>query len=281
MSIPKPVIVIVLLALLAGVFVAVAYTLEHREIPVPATTTYRNEAYGIEFKYPAGYLLTEGEHGDAHRGHYAIMLTREEDAQVPENGEGPTGITIDIYQNNIDQQSLLSWLTGTNASNYKLSGGTYEEANVDGEDAFTYHWSGLYEADSTIFRHNGNIFSVTVTYLTSEDANRTVYGEVVSSIDLLDTAPLEEQVAVTTVQGMWAELADYPSDNLPPRRIQTERETDGWYVAFLTEGSGVQGILDAHCYFISDAKEVMKIGDFRAGDVAPPKSLDLSLCQPA
>lgn len=158
-------------------------------VVTPQTTQtmkhYENATYGIAFDYPLGYVLDEGERGDGHRGHYGIVLIREEDSAPRINGEGPTAVSIDLYQNNLDNQTLLGWLTGSNASNFKLSGGTYASSTVDGKEAVTYRWSGLYEGETTAFLHNGRIVAVSVTWLTPEDVNIATHKALLASLRLL------------------------------------------------------------------------------------------------
>lgn len=146
--------------------------------------TYHNSVYGISFSYPKGYVLSEGERGNAERAHYAIVLIAETDAAPPVNGEGPTAITIDIYQNNLDKQSLLGWLKGTAVSNFKLGDGTYVTTTVQGKEAVAYRWSGLYEGETTAFLHKENVIAASVTWLTPEDKIVANYRELISSVRL-------------------------------------------------------------------------------------------------
>ncbi len=174
--------ILVLIVAVAGVIVLVNKV----STPTPPNTvavahTYANQKYGITFDYPDGYVLQEGERGTTQRGHYAIVLTREEDSQVPENGEGPTGISIDIYQNNLDKQTLSSWLN-TSESNYKLGNGTIASSTVAGKEAVVYQWSGLYEGETTAFLHNDNVVAVSLTWLTPQDENIQVYRDLIKSI---------------------------------------------------------------------------------------------------
>ena len=97
----------------------------------------------------------------------------------------PTGISIDIYQNDLDRQTLYGWLTGSSASNFKLSpDGTYTTASVDGREAIAYRWSGLYEADNTAFLHKDNIVSIAATYITPDDDSLRVYRGLLNSMEL-------------------------------------------------------------------------------------------------
>ena len=62
---------------------------------------------------------------------------------------------------------------------------------------------------------------------------------------------IDEQDAIRILQDTYPELAAYPSDGLPPRSIRTEQAPDGWYVAFIQEGSGLP-ILSARCYYVGN-----------------------------
>jgi len=79
---------------------------------------------------------------------------------------------------------LEQWLT-TSESNRNLGSSALVERTVDGADAVSYHWSGLYEGDTTAFLHNGSIVVVSVTYIAPEDEIRAVYVKILSSLDLV------------------------------------------------------------------------------------------------
>jgi hypothetical protein len=59
----------------------------------------------------------------------------------------------------------------------------------------------------------------------------------------------DEREAIRIVHNTYPELEVYPSDELPPRSIRTEKAPGGWYVAFIQEGSGLP-ILSAQCYYV-------------------------------
>jgi len=67
--------------------------------------------------------------------------------------------------------------------------------------------------------------------------------------------------AINILKTKYPEFKDYPSDNLPPKRIIAERDTDGWYITFLQLGSG-RPILGAKCFLVKNDKSVVKIGEF-------------------
>lgn len=174
---------------------------------------YNNSAYNISFTYPDGYVLTEGERGDAGGGHYVITLVRKEDASPRENSEGPTTITIDVYHGAVAQAPLLRWLSESNASNFKLSNGTYASTTVAGREAISYRWSGLYEGETTAFRNGGNIVTLSVTWMTPEDTNIPVYRELLRSLRLNDPLPPQATASNT--------LPTLPVAPPPPKTIPT------------------------------------------------------------
>lgn len=64
--------------------------------------------------------------------------------------------------------------------------------------------------------------------------------------------------AVELIKEQYPELKDYPSDSLPPKSIKTEKASDGWYVAFVQEGSG-RPILSAKCFFVDNQNNIMSM----------------------
>jgi hypothetical protein len=161
-----------------------AFRLNNSTPIVEVGNRYEHSASGIAFNYPDGYVLTEEEVGNGEREQYAITLIREEDNISHENSEGPTAITVVLYQNNIDEYTLLEWLTETNDSNFKLSSGDYESVTVAGQEAVRYRWSGLYEGETVAFLHRDNVVAISVMAITPEDENRRVFEGVLSSLTL-------------------------------------------------------------------------------------------------
>lgn len=247
----------------------------------PVSSTYTSEKYGISFEVPEGYTLSESERGSAHRGHYSIVMIKNEDLPAPENGEGPTSINIDIYQNNIDQQTLPAWFHGTNNSNSKLTATqSYASTTVAGKEAIAYRWSGLYEGETIAFRHNGNIVALTVTYMDEQDKNIAAFREILLSLTLRDQAPLTQNQAIALIQIMMPEFGDYPSDNLPPKRIFSELLPSGdWRIGFVSLGSGRPGVLAAKCFLVTTAREITSAGEFKAGANDNVENLNLATCK--
>lgn len=151
--------------------------------------TYSNGTYGISFKYPDSYVLTEKDSGTPERNRHTITLISKADA-APMNassspaGEGPTSITLDFFQNNLDNQSITDWVKGNNASNFKLSDGVATPASVAGVPAITYTWDGLYGGNTIVFAHKNNIVMASMTYLTYQDDIWKDFGTLIQSLKL-------------------------------------------------------------------------------------------------
>lgn len=157
-------------------------------VPAPdnndATEQYVNETYGISFEYPNTYQLREIEVGNAERAHYSITLADAEALRnLPEAGEGPPSITVDIFQNDIDGLSVDMWLKNSNNSNFKLSpDDVIEPATLGGEPALSYTWDGLYRGKSTVATHRDSIIMVSGQFMTPEDQIVKDYEQVISSL---------------------------------------------------------------------------------------------------
>jgi len=72
---------------------------------------------------------------------------------------------------------------------------------------------------------------------------------------------LAESKAVSMLKTAYPEFGSYPNDNLPPQSIRTEKGMNGWYVAFVQEGSG-RPIIGAKCFFVSNDESIRAIGEF-------------------
>jgi hypothetical protein len=143
------------------------------EDTVRSLKTYSSE--DISFQYPAYFFLEERVVNSSQRYHRQIMLTEdtEENRLVREGRteprEGPTAITIDIFQNDLDNMTLMQFVTGTNNSNYKLGSGKVSTTTIGSLTGLEYFWSGLYEGRSFVASNSENIYHFAVTFMGSED----------------------------------------------------------------------------------------------------------------
>ena len=72
---------------------------------------------------------------------------------------------------------------------------------------------------------------------------------------------LTESEAISLLKAAYPEFKNYPNDNLPPQSIQTKQASNGWYVAFVQEGSG-RPILEAKCFHIAGDETITSIGEY-------------------
>ena len=175
---------IAMLAVLAALFYA--YSKYPWGLVAPAALSYSSEQYGITFTYPDTYALQERELGNGERWHHAIVLVDKAWlANIPEGGEGPPALSVDIYQNDLDQLPIENWIRDTNASNFKLSiDGRLAEVQVAGSRALYYRWDGLYRGESYALAHKGNIVVFSATYNATDDQIRKDFAQVLSSVSL-------------------------------------------------------------------------------------------------
>jgi hypothetical protein len=76
-----------------------------------------------------------------------------------------------------------------------------------------------------------------------------------------DKTDLTESEAISLLKATYPEFRNYPNDNLPPQSIQTKQTSNGWYVAFVQEGSG-RPILEAKCFLVADNRTITCIGEY-------------------
>lgn len=125
--------------------------------------TYSNARYGISFSYPKDYVLKEHEVTEGMSGTVATIT--EDDAPLPENGEGPTAITVSMYDGSAATSSLPVWIKTSPYSNFSLARQAEPGiTQVAGQDAYLYTWDGLYQGTTVVTKHAGNIIMFSVTY---------------------------------------------------------------------------------------------------------------------
>lgn len=142
--------------------------------------TYSNEAYGLSFSYPVGYVLSERS---GNNNAYHITLIREEDAvPVVGGGEGPRAITVDVYTLPEDQ-TVIDWMNTSPFSNFGLGQEKkYEERVVAGTTAVRYSWSGLYEGITTVLTQGNRVYTISVSFNSPADDIRFDYESVLDSL---------------------------------------------------------------------------------------------------
>lgn len=145
--------------------------------------------HGVSFLYPAHYFLEEQVSENVKRTHYSIILTEdtEENKAVREGKapgrEGPTAITIDVFQNDLDYLTAEEWIKHVSSSNYSLSvDSILTPQRVGTISGFAYRWSGLYEAKAVVVANDSFLYSFTATYLTQDDLILKDFGGILESV---------------------------------------------------------------------------------------------------
>jgi hypothetical protein len=162
------------------------------DVPDAEVKGFSSQEFKLSFEYPALYHLEQKNINNTHRVHEQIMLTEdtEENRLVREGQapgrEGPTAITIDIYQNNLDNQSARSFIIGSSDSNYKLGDGNISTTTRGGLMGFEYSWSGLYEGRSFVVSRPDYIYMFSVTRLDPGDRILKDFEEVMKSVVIQD-----------------------------------------------------------------------------------------------
>jgi hypothetical protein len=209
--------------------------------------TYTNDKFGFTFDYPDTYTVEERNLDTGNRYHTSIVLISK-GFVPPDGGEGPTTINLDIYQNNLDNLSIERWIKETSASNYKLSSdGKLTSLTVDGEDALTYNWDGLYSGQTIVFEHDNNIYALSVTHMTPTDQILSDFEIVYDSFRFLKNLS-QNKLPQTLVE-------NYLKENIST--ISTEKEVLGgkFYITDLKLNNGSSGVVsyeDGHNAFVAD-----------------------------
>jgi hypothetical protein len=182
----KPLAIAAIFILLVA---AGAYWYLHTTTSAPITTTtpmgnmgnmekesmvdFTSTSAGLSFAYPSSLFVTEKETGTPTKQQHSIVLVKNTpdnhalmDGTAPVAGEGPTAITIDIYQNT-QKLAVRDWIT--HDTNWTVATKSATDTTVAGLPAVTYPWSGLYEGKSYIVAHGDKIYVLSVTWLTPED----------------------------------------------------------------------------------------------------------------
>lgn len=171
--------ILVLLVLAVGVYVVAG----RAQAPVTETTlpseltpkTYASAMLGLSFVYPGNYFIVERDLSTGERERHSIMLIEDTPGNRAlvsggvEGAEGPTAITIDIFQNDLDSNDADSFIENVSESNFKLAKGDVYGRSVGGDLAIGYGWSGLYEGKSLVVARPDWVYMFSVTYLTPED----------------------------------------------------------------------------------------------------------------
>lgn len=165
---------------LVVLLIAVAGFYAYRTFATPMVP-YTNADYGIAFEYPASYALEEYRSADRLS---IVLADKEALASAPQNGEGPTAITFDIFEN---PRGLtpLAWARATPASNFQLSPDQALASSTQAEaEAIAYMWDGLYRGESYVFESGTRIVMASVTMMAPTDQIRADFEKILRTLEL-------------------------------------------------------------------------------------------------
>jgi len=156
-----------------------------------ARKTYLSEQYGISFQYPDSYNIQEIKQTEGQTG--TIVTFTDKKIRLPINGEGPTAITVAMYDGTSatnTKDPLLSWIQTSAYSNFNLSRQTIPATTtIASQDARLYTWDGLYQGTTVATMHKGNIILFSVTYDGEADlSKRADFTDLVASVEFLHGA---------------------------------------------------------------------------------------------
>jgi len=147
----------------------------------PQLLTFTAFEGDIAFQYPETYAVeeaTEDFGGDPVR----LIILSDVSAEVPEFGEGPPTITIQIVRLPPNVQ-LDSWVRTNDISNFVFSlDGRITRTIVGGADAMAYRYSGLYENDAVAVAGNGVVYLFSAGWIAEDDRIREDFRTVLESV---------------------------------------------------------------------------------------------------
>lgn len=150
---------------------------------------YDSVELGLSFGYPKDYILQEKTINEAERFHKQIVLV--ENTETNKSllsgkvvGDGPTAITIDVVQNNLDKYTADGFAKGNAISNYKMGDGEMVNLNISGLDGVAYGWDGLYRGESVVVATDKYVYVVSVTYIEASDKIITDFMSVMESFSV-------------------------------------------------------------------------------------------------
>ncbi len=137
----------------------------------PEIRTYSSSAHALTFWYPSVYFLREQDSGTVESRAHSIVLVEDTksnrdilDGVGAVASEGPTSITIAVYQNP-KKLSAQEWAKVD--SNWNL--GTKTTVSIGGMEGISYTWDGLYLGKTSVVANGGRIYVFTVTWIAPTD----------------------------------------------------------------------------------------------------------------
>lgn len=152
------------------------------ETPAGGMLTHRSSELDMSFHYPDKYEVTTQKSGSGAQAWEALVLLPK-GYVPPQGGEGPPTITIARYPNT-ENLSLEEWVKTDSRSNWQLADqdGGLGSTRIDGEEAFAYRHSGLYETSAVAVLRGGYIYHFSAGWLSPEDPIHAEFSALLDSV---------------------------------------------------------------------------------------------------
>ncbi len=120
---------------------------------VSTPRVYENTNFGIKFKYPDSYEISEKDNVlSKNKSKHTISLLKDSDSFI----------TIDIIDRD-NTTDVVDWVKGNAETSYfGLSNGSFETASAGTKKIIAYFWFGDWNGNTLALIHNGRIFLLTV-----------------------------------------------------------------------------------------------------------------------
>lgn len=170
-----------ILGVAASVMLGLAAPALAQAPPAPALLTFTAAKGDLTFQYPETYEVEEAVENFGSEPVRLIVLAAT-GADIPEFGEGPPTITIQIVLL-APNVRLDSWVRTNDASNFIFSlDGVLRPTTVGGREARAYRYSGLYENDAVAVMGNGAVYLFSAGWIAEDDAIRADFQTLLASV---------------------------------------------------------------------------------------------------
>jgi hypothetical protein len=158
-------------------------------VVVVKSLAYKNASYKLGFKYPETYYKKEKlDAGTPESPQLSVILAEDTpdnravlDGTTTETREGPTAITVDVYQNT-DKLATKDWIGKD--TNWTVANSVATRTTVAGLEALTFTWSGLYEGKTVIVTSGDKAYVLSVTWMNPDDQIKKDFETLLSTITL-------------------------------------------------------------------------------------------------
>lgn len=134
---------------------------------------YENTEYGLSFSYPSNLFVHERDSGTEALPQLSLFLTQDTkenrdvlEGRATDAREGPTGISIDVYENP-KGLSASDWMKTD--TNWTVANSTATPLMIGTVVGASYTWSGLYEGKTVVLVRGSRAYVFSVTWMTAED----------------------------------------------------------------------------------------------------------------